>query len=378
MELFNNRIIFTTLCYCMLSLLATTGAQAQEWIYTVRSGDNPWSISRDYLQGMEYWPRFQRYNSITRPTQIPPGTQLRIPIEWLKDPIKPITARVLDVRGAVEVSSGETGRTIPLEVSNILQASDTIRTGPESSVRLKFHDDSELLLQADSMLALETLNVYATSGLVDAQLHLQRGRLETKTTTRNDPAIRYEIRTPSAIAAVRGTEFRVGADNVTQVALAEVTDGEVSLSSAGQTTVLPEKFGAVAKTGGGKPLKVQLLPPPEIANFPTTLEELEFSWPALDRAQKYRVQLMAYQRKRFKLLVFNQGRLIHSEQVGGGEQVLALIYEEIVETPQFQGPQLPNDNYLLRIRGIDAQGLEGLNGEHQFTLFTGPVIESNH
>jgi hypothetical protein len=360
----------------MLSLLATTSAQAQEWIYTVRSGDNPWSISRDYLQGMDYWPQLQRYNGITRPTQIPPGTQLRIPIEWLKKPVKPITARVLDVRGAVEVSSGKTGQRIPLEVNNTLQAGDTIHTGPASNVRVKFHDDSELLLQADSTLALETLNVYATSGLVDAQLHLRRGRLETQTTTRKDPAIRYEIRTPSAIAAVRGTEFRVGADDATQVALAEVTDGEVSFSSAGQTTVLPEKFGAVAKAGGGKPLKVELLPPPEIADFPTTLEELEFSWPAVDRAQKYRVQLMAYQRKRFKLLVVNQGRLIHSEQVGGGEQVLALIYEEIVQTPQFQGPQLPNDNYLLRIRGIDEQGLEGLNGEHQFTLFASSSVAS--
>ncbi|MEZ5581860.1 MAG: class II aldolase/adducin family protein [Candidatus Competibacteraceae bacterium] len=30
---------------------------------------------------------------------------------------------------------------------------------------------------------------------------------------------------------------------------------------------------------------------------------------------------------------------------------------------------MPNDNYILRVRGIDEQGLEGLNGEHQFTLF---------
>ncbi|MEZ5581859.1 MAG: FecR domain-containing protein [Candidatus Competibacteraceae bacterium] len=336
MPLCHNKIIATTLCYCVLSSLLITCAQAQEWVYTVRSGDNPWSISRDYLQGMDYWPRLQRYNGITRPTRIPPGTQLRIPIEWLKNPIKPITARVLDVRGEVEVSSGETGKTAPLEVEHVLQAGDTIRTGPESSVRLKFHDDSELLLQADSTLTLETLHVYANSGLVDAQMHLQRGRLEAQATTRRDPAIRYEIRTPSAVAAVRGTEFRVGADDANQVALAEVTDGEVSLSSAGKVTVLPEKFGAVAKTGGGKPVKVELLPPPALAGFPATLEKLEFSWPELDGAQKYRVQLMAYQRKRFKLLVVNRGRLIHSEQVGGGEQVLALIYEKIVETPQFR------------------------------------------
>jgi len=364
------------LCLFLLFPLAITRSQAQEWIYTVRSGDNPWSISRDYLQGMRYWPRLQSYNGVTKPTQIPPGTQFRIPLEWLKPQVRPVTARVLDVRGEVEVSSDKTGQTESLKAEDVLQAGDIIRTGPQSSALLRFHDDSELILQADSTLALETLNVYEASGLVDAQLHLQRGRLETQATTRQDPAIRYEIRTPSAVAAVRGTQFRVGADAVAQVMLTEVTGGKVALSSDGQTTVLPEKFGAVAKLGEGKPSKVELLPPPQISNLPATLEQLVVSWPALERAQAYRVQLMAYRHKRFKLLVVNKGRLIHSEQVGGGEQVLALIYEEIVKTPQFQGPQLPNDNYILRIRGIDEQGLEGLDGEHRFTLFAPSNVAS--
>jgi hypothetical protein len=344
-------------------------AQAQEWIYTVRPGDNPWSISDRYLTDMRYWPRLQQRNGITEPDHIPPGTRLSIPIEWLKNPIKPLTVRVLDVRGDVEASFAAGGRTVPLRAETTLQAGDSVRTGPASSALLKFHDASELLLQADSLLVLETLNVHESSGLVDAQLNLRRGRLETQVTTRRDPAVRYEITTPAAIAAVRGTAFRIAADTQARVARTEVTRGSVALGSAGRTTVLPEKYGAVAEPAAEKPEPVELLPAPDISALPGHTDKLEFTWPAIPGAKAYRVQLMAYQHKRFKLLVFNNGRLIRSQQVGG-EQVLALIHEDMPEAPQFSGPRLPNDNYVLRVRGIDERGLEGLNGEHRFTLFT--------
>lgn len=353
----------------LLQAVMALSAHAQEWIYTVRPGDNPWSISDNYLIDMSYWPKLQERNGISKPNQIPPGTRLNIPIEWLKKQIRPITVRVLDARGKVEVTLAN-GRTTPLDAETTLQAGDSIRTGPQSSVLLKFYDASELLLQSNSTLLLKTVSVDESSNLVDAQLNLQSGRLETKVTHRDDPRVRYEIRTPSAVAAVRGTEFRMAADSLTQTAYTEVTNGAVGVNAHGRISTLPEKFGSVSKPGAGRLDVVALLPPPDISALPENASDLRFSWQAIPGAKAYRIQIMAYQHKRFELLVFNNGRLIHSEKVGGGEQVLALIYEEVLQSPEFSGPKLPNDNYLLRVRGIDDQGLEGLNGEHRFTLFS--------
>lgn len=36
------------------TLLVATVAQAQEWLYTVRPGDNIWNITADYLSSMNY------------------------------------------------------------------------------------------------------------------------------------------------------------------------------------------------------------------------------------------------------------------------------------------------------------------------------------
>ena len=43
---------------CAMSLLVTLPVSAaDEWIYVVQPGDNPWSITERYLAGVRYWPR---------------------------------------------------------------------------------------------------------------------------------------------------------------------------------------------------------------------------------------------------------------------------------------------------------------------------------
>lgn len=50
----------------------------------MQSGDNPWSLTERYLAGIKYWPRIQTLNRIADPEHMPPGTRLRIPVEWLR------------------------------------------------------------------------------------------------------------------------------------------------------------------------------------------------------------------------------------------------------------------------------------------------------
>ena len=83
-------------------VLATTTAQAQEWLYTVRPGDNIWNIATDYLANMNHWPKLQALNGIADPERLPPGTKLRIPIAWLKT--RPTVARIVSVHGKVEAT----------------------------------------------------------------------------------------------------------------------------------------------------------------------------------------------------------------------------------------------------------------------------------
>ena len=50
-----------------------------EWTYTVRPGDNLWTISRDYLRSDRTGRGLQSRNRVADPYRLQPGTYLRIP-----------------------------------------------------------------------------------------------------------------------------------------------------------------------------------------------------------------------------------------------------------------------------------------------------------
>ena len=79
---------------------------------------------------------------------------------------------------------------------------------------------------------------------------------------------------------------------------------------------------------------------------------MAFEWPALDDADAYRVQLF---------VPGTPPRLLIDRQVDGARAEL--------DAP-------PDGEYLLRIRAIDAQGLEGLDGERRLTVDARPVPPS--
>ena len=50
------------------------------------------------------WEELQNHNAIANPYRLPPGQVLRFPIAWLR--VEPAPARVVAVRGQVDVSAG--------------------------------------------------------------------------------------------------------------------------------------------------------------------------------------------------------------------------------------------------------------------------------
>ncbi|MDG4582805.1 MAG: FecR domain-containing protein [Candidatus Competibacter sp.] len=330
------------------ALLVATAAQAQEWLYTVRPGDNIWNITADYLTSMSYWPKLQALNRVADPERLPPGMKLRIPVAWLKS--QPTAARVLSARGEVEVTLAFNNRTITAATDQPLQSGDEIRTGPDGSATLEFGDGSRLLLQAGSRLVMDTLSVYGDTRMVDTRLRLRQGRADNQVTPRQAPRARYEIWTPAATTAVRGTNFRLGMDAATGVARVEVLAGALDLKGERQSRAVSKGFGSLAETGRPPAAAARLLAAPTLADLPPQVERVpvRFGFPALSGAAGYRAQIAA--NARFETLLF----------------------DGVSQQPQVRGPDLPDGDYVVRVRGIDAQGLEGYDAYHSFQLRARP------
>jgi hypothetical protein len=328
--------------------LVATPAHSQEWLYTVRPGDNLWNITADYLTRMDYWPRLQALNQVADPERLPPGMKLRVPAAWLKR--VPTSARITHAHGQTLAIIAATHQAIPVGSGLLLQSGDEIRTGPNGNATLEFGDGSRLLLQANSELRLDTLSAYGPTSMVDTRLRLQQGRTESWVTRRPPSGPHFEIWTPNATSAVRGTHYRLGMDPAAATARAEVLDGVVEMRGGRRTRTVARGFGALAQAG--KPLAppVPLLEPPAVAGLPpvVTHAPIQFSFPALKGATAYRAQ------------------------IAPTAQFETLLFDGVSSTPAIRGPNLPDGDYVLRIRGIDARGLGGRDAHHRFRLHARP------
>src|SRR5262249_1162475 len=131
---------------------------------------------------------------------IPLGDAIRIPYSWLR--LSNDTATVIAVSGDVR----DRGQSV--SVGQTLPEGSRLQTGEDGSVTVRLADSSQLTLQKLSVLTLEAMR--PVTGIEDAHatgLKLESGRLQTRVKPHGDVG-RFEIRTPVAVSAVRGTEFR--------------------------------------------------------------------------------------------------------------------------------------------------------------------------
>jgi hypothetical protein len=329
-----------------LGILLLGQAQAQpaaepSWAYRIQPGDTLIALTATYLDGKRSWRDLQSLNRVADPLKLPPGGILRMPVAWLQREAS--VARVLHTQGEASLlRAAEPAR--PLTVGAELRAGDRLRTGDQSSISLRFVDGSRLLIAPGSQLTIEQLLVYGRSAIPAMQLRLDQGGADSRVQPDSRQPPRYEMRTPSLNLGVRGTEFRVQLGEAGQTRV-QVLEGAV----AADTLQLNAGQGAVAVPG--QPLNVRpLLAAPELARLPARLGQLPLSlaWRALDGASRYRAQVFAE------------------------NDFDRLLLDGVFPGPQASWPDLPDGRYSLRVRGIDALGLEGRAADALFTLKARP------
>lgn len=316
-----------------------------EWRYTVRPGDTLIGVSARYLLRPTDWPQVQRHNRIANPRRLTPGSTLRIPLAWMR--ATPAPATVVSVTGQAQVTlPGAAERA--LQAGEQLSAGALLSTAANSSVTLRFADGSLLVLQPGARLSLDTVSVYAGGGMVDTRLRLQQGRVEVGANPARQSGSRLQVITPSAVAAVRGTRFRVAADD--SATREETLEGEVGLAAEGQQVNVAEGKGSLAEAGKPPSPPVALLAPPDVAALPARVDSLPMRFALPEQT----------------------GAVSWLGQIAADAQFQQLLLEKTSATPQLSFADLPDGRYLLRVRAADVQGLQGRDAVHAFELDARP------
>jgi hypothetical protein len=229
-----------------------------------------------------------------------------------------------------------------------LGAGTALVTGSKSKLNIKFADGSIVSMQPNSTLKLDTLSMYSGGGMVDTKLRLQQGKLETEANPAHARGNQMQIFTPSAVAAVRGTKFRVATDETS--IHQETLEGQVALIAAGETVAVDKGFGSLSE-GGNAPLPpVLLLPAPATESLATKLEALPatFNMPAQD------------------------GAVAWLGKVSRDEKFNNIAAENLSQGTNLSFNDLPDGKYFLKVRAKDKLGLEGYDASHEFLLNAQP------
>lgn len=322
---------------------AKATAQDADWLYTIQRRDTLYDLALAWLEAPRTWQDLQRLNRVADPLRLPPGGKLRMPVAWLKR--EAAVADVMFVKGAVTLRRGAEPEQ-PLSSGAQLHSSDVLRTGEQASVSVRFADGSRLLVPPKSEVQLESLLVLGRAALPAVVLRVQQGGAENQVVPNPQRTPKYEVRTPKLNLGVRGTEFRVQVDGDRQ--WVAVDAGRVR--AAGEAADLAPGEGLVAAQGALQ--RARLLPAPDVAAVPRVVERLplRLTW-APGTHSAWRAQIFARQD-------FNR-----------------LLLDARVKQPEVVWPRdqaLPDGDYTLRLRAIDASGLEGAAADVDFSLQARP------
>ncbi len=310
---------------------AAPGFAEDDFVLRVNEKQTLIQIGQKYLENPDDWVEVARINGIQNADRIYPGQEIAIPFRLLKK--KPLAGEVSFVGGVASRRTPDKDWK-PLQPGDRLKEGDKIRTGPDGGVEFKYVDNTTIFLRAGTEVEIKQSRMESENTLVIV-LFLKIGRIITQIKRATGTDTRYIIETPSAVAAARGTRYRVRGDPETT--FTEVLDGSVRVEAMAAHVNLEKNEGSRVKKGAAPEPARKLLSPPRPVDARDRYDDfpvvIRFS--KIDKAVSYRC-VLARDREMKDVVLVN----------------------EIRPDAALEIPELPDGAYYLQSNSVDDIGLE--------------------
>lgn len=349
-----SRLIALVLLAVHLSFAGAALAETDgEALVTVMQRDTLINICRLYLENPDQWRAIARLNGLKNPDRVHPGQSLRFPLQMLRG--VPVAGIATLVKGEVSIAEGESDQWKAFHAGDHLLPGNRLKTGRDGYVDVFFENGTSFLLRSGSTVRVTAAKKGSHYDV--RRLFLEAGEIVSRVKGMVGNGLRYEIRTPAAVTAARGTEFAVSVD-AGGATRAEVWQGEVNVAAPSGAVALQAGEGTVVKSGErpGRPRK--LLPPPQIGST----------------AGIYRKVPLRFQGTPMKGAVLYHAVLTADAE---GRDIVREVMAPADGRVEF--PSLPEGVYYLRVSSVDDVGLEGaFSPPQQLTvhLLNAPVTEA--
>ena len=298
--------------------------------YQTRQGDTLMSIAQQWTTKTDNWTTLAKVNHISQDSNIPIGTPIVIPADLLTD--EPSQAKVVALSGDVSATASD-GQKVEMKVGATLMEGAQIETGVNGFLTMSLPDASRISLPSNSRVKFNKLRMARFTKSPRTELMLVHGHVESRVSPLDTNKGSYEVRTPTSVAGVRGTQFRVGTDGETTTN--EVVAGKVAVGNgkAGSEVMLDAgKGNVVTSKGVGQP--VDLLPAPNLAGL------------GKDGAAQVHLTPVA-------------GAAAYHVQVSNDPDGQDMLAEARANEPHLKFANLREGAYYVRMSAIDKHGLEG-------------------
>ena len=316
--------------------LAECASDDQVIEIVVKKGESLYHICELFLENPQDWRQVASVNRLQNPDRIHPGQKLVIPVRLLRG--VPVDGVVTFITGNVSIKENRTQTWQSLSLNDKVFQGNWVQTGPSGAVEITFENEFTVFLRPDTVVEISAARKKGALFLL-YRLFLSAGKTISRLQQITGKESRYEIRTPSAVAAPRGTEFRTAVDSEVNTRL-EVLAGEVGVRAAKKAVDIKTGEGTLVKKGLPPAAPRKLLPAPALMDFQPLYRTLplEFHLGKVAGARSYRVMIARDQT--FKDVVV--------DRVVGPK-----------DTPRIIG--IDDGTYYLQTRSIDDIGLEGLS-----------------
>jgi hypothetical protein len=151
----------------------------------------------------------------------------------------PGRAEVMKVVGTATVSKA-TGGSASITQGMVLGTGDTVTTGPASTVDLNLGLNGDFLrVDPDSSLKIDNLDIANIADrTVTTQLNVNRGAITGNVVNKLTKASKYEIKSASGVAGIRGTVYSVKTDASGRITSIICTSGTVNFTQGGVTVTI--------------------------------------------------------------------------------------------------------------------------------------------
>ncbi len=157
------------------------------------------------------------------------------------------------VKGDVEVESKKTGK-FKAKVASKVYAGDVVSTGADSRAKIVMSDRNVFNISTDTKITINKYENDSTTGVKNVEIDLSKGKVRSNVEQKYDgEKSQFMIKTPTAVAGVRGTQFLTSFDPATRRTEIVTFKGAVALSLPGSSAPpVMVKKGQTSGVGEGQ------------------------------------------------------------------------------------------------------------------------------